>query len=44
VKFASDGQNSVAAAFLFQWQNGKLIVVFPSSAAANPEFPKKTWP
>jgi branched-chain amino acid transport system substrate-binding protein len=45
VKFAADGQNTVAAAFLFQWQGGKLIVVFPSSSAeANPEFPKKAWP
>jgi branched-chain amino acid transport system substrate-binding protein len=45
VKFSADGQNTVAAAFLFQWQDGKLIVVFPSSSAnANPEFPKKVWP
>jgi hypothetical protein len=45
VKFASDGENSVAVAFLFQWQNGQLIVVYPNNAAQeNPEFPKHSWP
>ncbi len=45
VKFANDGQNSVAVAFLFQWQNGNLIVVYPNYAAQeNPEFPKPSWP
>jgi branched-chain amino acid transport system substrate-binding protein len=44
VKFASDGQNTVAVAYLFQWQNGKLVVVYPSNAAQeNPEFPKHPW-
>ncbi|GHO85141.1 amino acid ABC transporter substrate-binding protein [Dictyobacter formicarum] len=44
VKFASDGQNTVAEPFLFQWQNGKLIPVYPANQAqANPEYPKKTW-
>lgn len=44
-KFASDGENSVAVAFLFQWQNGQLIVVYPNYAAQNnPEFPKHSWP
>jgi branched-chain amino acid transport system substrate-binding protein len=45
VKFARDGQNTVAVAFLFQWQNGKLLVVYPSNAAQeNPEFPRHPWP
>jgi branched-chain amino acid transport system substrate-binding protein len=44
VKFASDGQNTVAVAYLFQLQNGKSVVVYPSSAAQeNPEFPKPVW-
>ena len=45
VKFAPDGENTAAVPFLFQWQGGKLIPVFPTSnAAANPEFPKPNWP
>jgi branched-chain amino acid transport system substrate-binding protein len=44
VKFASDGQNTVAVPYLFQWQNGQLLVVYPSNAAQeNPEFPKHPW-
>ncbi len=45
VQFAKDGENTIAVAFLFQWQNGKLIVVYPNySAQENPEFPKPPWP
>lgn len=45
VKFADDGENTVAVAFLFQWQNGQLIVAYPNYAAQeNPEFPKPAWP
>jgi branched-chain amino acid transport system substrate-binding protein len=45
VKFASDGENSTAVAFLFQWQNGNLIPVYPQNfAQANPEYPKAQWP
>jgi branched-chain amino acid transport system substrate-binding protein len=45
VKFASDGENNVAVAFLFQWQKGELMVVYPNYAAQeNPEFPKHPWP
>lgn len=45
VKFAANGENAVAVAFLFQWQNGQLIVVYPNySAQENPEFPKPIWP
>jgi branched-chain amino acid transport system substrate-binding protein len=44
VKFASDGQNTVAVPYLFQWQNSKLLVVYPSNAAQeNPEYPKHPW-
>ncbi|HLH63557.1 MAG TPA: ABC transporter substrate-binding protein [Ktedonobacteraceae bacterium] len=42
-EFPSDlyGQNSLALAYLFQWQNGNFIPVYPSSAATgNPQFPK----
>ncbi|WIG61898.1 MAG: ABC transporter, substrate-binding protein (cluster 4, leucine/isoleucine/valine/benzoate) [Ktedonobacterales bacterium] len=45
VKFDSTGQNTAATAYLFQWQSGKLIPVFPASAAtAQPEYPKPNWP
>ena len=45
VKFSADGQNSIATAYLFQWQKGSLIPVFPANGAqANPEFPKAQWP
>lgn len=45
VKFAPDGENSTAVAFLFQWQNGNLIPVYPqNNAQANPEYPKAQWP
>ncbi len=44
VQFANDGENVVAEPFLFQWQSGKLIAVYPTNAAeANPEYPKKLW-
>jgi len=44
VKFAADGQNTTAVAFLFQWQNGNLIPVYPqNNAQANPEYPKAPW-
>jgi len=45
VKFAPDGENSTAVAFLFQWQGGNLIPVYPQNfAQANPEYPKAQWP
>ncbi len=45
VKFDSTGQNTAARAYLFQWQKGSLIPIYPSSAAtAPPEFPKPAWP
>ena len=44
VKFDSTGQNISSKAFLFQWQQGALLPVFPTDAAkANPLFPKPQW-
>lgn len=44
VKFAPDGENNVAIAYLFQWQKGSLIPVYPSAQAmANLEYPKPAW-
>ena len=44
VKFAEDGENTVAVAYLFQWRSGGLIVVYPNSTAQqNPQFPKHPW-
>ncbi len=44
VKFAEDGENAVAVAFLFQWRDGRLIVVYPnSSAQQSPQYPKHSW-
>ncbi len=40
-QFDPTGQNTLALAYLFQWQRGQFLPVYPSSAAAeNPEFPK----
>ncbi len=46
VKFDSTGQNTAQAAYLFQWQNGTLVPVYPADAtgAVKPEFPKTQWP
>ena len=45
VKFDATGQNTAQAAFLFQWQAGKFIPVYPAAnALAAPEFPKPNWP
>jgi branched-chain amino acid transport system substrate-binding protein len=46
VKFDSTGQNTAAVAYLFQWQSGNLIPVYPASVAgtATPTFPKPNWP
>jgi branched-chain amino acid transport system substrate-binding protein len=38
------GQNTLALSYLFQWQHGTFIPVYPSFAAAeNPEFPRPQW-
>jgi branched-chain amino acid transport system substrate-binding protein len=45
VKFDGIGQNVAAVPYLFQWQNGKLLPVFPASIAVeNPEYPKPASP
>jgi len=45
VKFSDKGENTVSIPFLFQWQSGQPIVVYPANQAqANPQFPKKNWP
>jgi len=44
VKFDDSGQNSAAQAYLFQWQKGSFIPVYPpASATTSPEFPKSQW-
>ncbi|GAC1363341.1 MAG: amino acid ABC transporter substrate-binding protein [Ktedonobacteraceae bacterium] len=44
VRFDKIGQNVTALPYLFQWQKGKMISVFPASiAVANPEYPKPSW-
>jgi len=45
VKFDSTGQNTAATAYLFQWQNGSLVPVYPTNVAtAQPEYPRPNWP
>jgi branched-chain amino acid transport system substrate-binding protein len=46
VKFDGTGQNTVIGAYLFQWQNGSLVPIFPSdtTGAQAPEYPKPNWP
>lgn len=44
VQFDATGQNRDAIPYLFQWQNGDLIPVYPEVVAqANPLFPKPQW-
>lgn len=44
VKFGTDGQNIASIAYLFQWQNGQLLPVYPSGQAIqNPQYPKNPW-
>jgi branched-chain amino acid transport system substrate-binding protein len=44
VKFDSTGQNTLAQGYLFQWQGGNFIPVFPQSVATSPiQFPKANW-
>jgi branched-chain amino acid transport system substrate-binding protein len=45
VKFDATGQNILATGYLFQWQKGSLVSVYPASQATNPpEYPKPAWP
>lgn len=44
VKFNSVGMNADLPAYLFQWQNGGIVAVFPASAATGQlEYPKPNW-
>ncbi len=44
VKFDATGQNVAVQAYLFQWQNGSFLPVYPTAMAkASPEFPKPAW-
>ena len=44
VKFDDQGQNTLATGYLFQWQKGSLVSVYPASQASNtPEYPKPNW-
>jgi branched-chain amino acid transport system substrate-binding protein len=44
VQFSSDGSNADAVPFLFQWQEGNLIPVYPvDNAQALPIIPKPSW-
>ena len=44
VTFNGVGENTAAKAYLFQWQKGQYLPVWPQKAAAAPfEFPKPAW-
>ncbi len=45
VKFNDVGENVLGTSFVFQWQKGNVVLVYPpAQAAASPEYPKPTWP
>jgi branched-chain amino acid transport system substrate-binding protein len=45
VKFNAQGENVLGTGYLFQWQKGSLVSVYPASqASAAPEFPKPNLP
>ena len=45
VKFDDKGENVDGTSFVFQWQNGSVVLVYPQAqAVAMPEFPKPMWP
>ncbi|HYK87104.1 MAG TPA: amino acid ABC transporter substrate-binding protein [Ktedonobacteraceae bacterium] len=45
VKFNAQGENVLATGYLFQWQKGALVSVYPANLASNtPEYPKPNWP
>jgi len=44
VKFNDQGQNILANGYLFQWEKGSLVSVYPANQATNPpEYPKPNW-
>jgi branched-chain amino acid transport system substrate-binding protein len=45
VKFNAQGENVDGTSFVFQWQKGNVVLVYPAAQAkASPEFPKPNWP
>lgn len=47
VKFDSTGQNTVIESFLFQWQHGNLVPIYPPTndpTFKKLEYPRPTWP
>ncbi len=46
VKFDNTGQNTAAKAYLFQWQGGNYLPVYPTGIVGGGklEFPKPAWP
>ncbi len=45
VQFNSQGENTIGAVYVFQWQKGSVVAVYPTAqATAKPEFPKPNWP
>ncbi|HLX59394.1 MAG TPA: amino acid ABC transporter substrate-binding protein [Ktedonobacteraceae bacterium] len=45
VQFNAQGENILATGYLFQWQKGSLVSVYPANLATNPpEYPKPNWP
>lgn len=46
VKFNSVGENVAATSYLFQWQHGQLVPVYPPKVVTGnvkPEYPKPNW-
>ena len=45
VRFNALGENLVATAFIFQWQNGKFVQVLPVGATGSVKiiYPKPNW-
>jgi ABC-type branched-subunit amino acid transport system substrate-binding protein len=45
VKFNSLGENTAGKTLTFQWQNGNLVQVLPSSTPGSkqPAYPKPAW-
>ena len=44
VKFDDVGENIAIKAYLFQWQSGKFVPIYPPSTGGTPEYPKPNWP
>ncbi|GCE06020.1 amino acid ABC transporter substrate-binding protein [Dictyobacter aurantiacus] len=44
IRFSADGGNTIGTLNMFQWIDGKLVLVYPvNNAQANPEYPKKNF-